>query len=69
MTETITVNGATRPYEGETVRDLLAACGIDPDRPGIAVAINAGVTPRTAWATTRVRPGDRVDIVEAKAGG
>ena len=69
MTETITVNGATRPCEEETVRDLLAACGIDPDRPGIAVAVNAGVTPRSAWATTRVRPGDRVDIVEAKAGG
>lgn len=69
MNERITVNGESRAYEGQTVRDVIAAFGLDPDRSGIAVAVNASVTPRAEWAATRLSPGDRVEIVEAKAGG
>ncbi len=69
MRETITVNGRTQPYVDQTVRELLAAYDIDAERPGIAVAVNAGVTPRAAWARTRLRPGDRVEIIHPKAGG
>ncbi len=69
MTGTISVNGESRPYADQTVRELLAACGIDPEHPGIAVAINAGVTPRAEWATKRLKPGDRVEVVQARAGG
>ncbi len=69
MSESITVNGEPRPCENQTVRELLAACGFDPDRPGIAVAVNAEVAPQAAWEHTRLRPGDRVEIVQPKAGG
>ena len=69
MTDTVSVNGEARPYAGRTVREMLAACGVDPDRPGIAVAVNASVTPRAEWAAARLEPGDRVEIVHARAGG
>ncbi len=66
---TITVSGAPRPWRGQTVRDLVVEYGIDPTRRGIAVAVNARVVPRRAWETTRLAPGDRVEIVTPKAGG
>ena len=69
MSESITVNGERRPYENQTVLELLAACGVDPDRPGIAVAVNAAVALRAEWDRTSLRPGDRVEIVQPKAGG
>ncbi len=69
MGETITVNGKSRPYRGETVREVVAAIGLDPERKGLAVAINASVMPRARWAEARLEPGDRVEIVQAKAGG
>ncbi len=69
MSETIMVNGKPRPCENQTVRELLAVCGIDPDRSGIAVAVNAEIAPQGAWKRTRLKPGDRVEIVQPKAGG
>ncbi|MFQ5784872.1 MAG: sulfur carrier protein ThiS [Alphaproteobacteria bacterium] len=69
MGETITVSGEPRPYRAQTVRELLAECGIDPDRRGVAVAVNAGVVPRAAWRSIRLAPGDRVEIVQPRAGG
>ena len=69
MPKIIMVNGKPRPCENQTVRELLAASGIDPDRPGIAVAVNAEMAPRAAWKRTCPKPGDRVEIVQAKAGG
>ena len=64
----VTVNGS--PYEeaGElTVTRLVAGwCGA---RDGIAVAVNSEVVPRSEWSTTILRPGDRVEIVTAAAGG
>ncbi|MDW8365201.1 MAG: hypothetical protein RMK49_05095 [Abditibacteriales bacterium] len=42
MSQTILVNGQPRLFAPDaTVRDVVAACGLDPDRPGIAVALNA----------------------------
>ncbi|MCG8352672.1 MAG: sulfur carrier protein ThiS [Chloroflexales bacterium] len=69
ITEEITVNGEFRAYATQTIRTLLAEQGIDPDRPGIAVAINAVVIPRSRWASITVQPGDQVEIVNATAGG
>ncbi|CAB0672191.1 sulfur carrier protein ThiS [Corynebacterium diphtheriae] len=38
-------------------------------RPGIAVAINQRVIPRSQWDTTTVTAGDHLDILTAVQGG
>ncbi|MEM2237715.1 MAG: sulfur carrier protein ThiS [Candidatus Caldarchaeum sp.] len=66
---TITVNGRPRPYVERTVDELLRSLGLDPEKPGIAVAVNSEVVPRSMWRSTRLRPLDRVEVVTAVAGG
>jgi sulfur carrier protein len=63
-----TVNGTPADLApGTTVADLVASwC---PSPKGVAVAVNAEVVPRSAWATTAVRADDAVEIVTAAAGG
>ena len=66
----VVLNGEPREApEGATVADLVAAAGIEPDRSGIAVAVNGDVVPRSAWATTSVADGSRIEILQAVAGG
>ena len=65
----ITVNGEDRDYGGETLAEVIAAAGLDPTRPGIAVAVNGAIARRVTWATARLAPGDRMEIVQSKAGG
>jgi len=36
---------------------------------GIAVAVNGEVVPRSAWETTGLHPGDRVEVLTAAQGG
>ncbi len=66
---TITVNGAPRPFKGESLSLLIVEAGIAPDRRGIAVAVNDRVVPRAAWGRTIPRPGDVVEIVQPLQGG
>ena len=63
----ITVNGEARAVGG-TVDDVLDALGIEVRR-GMAVAVDAEVVPRSAWSTTQVADGARVEIVTAVQGG
>lgn len=64
----ITVNGAARTFvDGETVAELVAALGRGPR--GVAVAVNGEVVPRSEWAAARLRPGDRVEVLQAAQGG
>jgi sulfur carrier protein len=63
----ITVNGEPRELSG-TVDDLLDALGVEVRR-GMAVAVDAEVVPKSAWSTTRVQDGARVEIVTAVQGG
>ncbi len=69
MLQDISVNGKIQAVEAHTIRELLVAQGIDPQRRGIAIAVNGEVVPRTAWEQTAIQPGDRVEIVHALAGG
>jgi sulfur carrier protein len=67
---TVTVNG--RPAEvdpGQTVAGLLAQLGHPPGGPGIAVARNGEVVPRSAWPTTGLDAGDQVEVLGASQGG
>jgi sulfur carrier protein len=78
-TATIRVNGEDRQLETETLRALLDAEAVDPQSVnlqsvnsgarGLAVAVNGAVVPRHAWDTTRLAPGDEVEIVKLFAGG
>ncbi len=66
---TLLVNGEPRPYVRQTVADLLRDLGLDPQRSGIAVALNDTVVPRSEWEERVLQPGDRVEVVRAVAGG
>ena len=66
---TIRVNGETRPWQDQTVGDLLRAEGIGLNQGGLAVALNEHVVPRSAWAGTRLKPDDNVEIVHIVRGG
>lgn len=63
----IRVNGAYEPIAA-TITALLAAKGLDETK-GLAVALNSSVVPKSAWAKTRLMPGDQVEIVRAVGGG
>ncbi len=69
MSETFTVNGETRPWRAQTMRDLLSALAVPLDAGGIAVAVNAEVVPRARWTETTIAPDDRVEIVRIVRGG
>ena len=66
---TLTVNGKKRDYAPQTIEELVASLGLDPERRGIAVALNRSVLPRAAWAKTKISPDDAVEIVQPLAGG
>jgi sulfur carrier protein len=63
------VNGAPREVaEGATVAHLLRELGVDAPA-GIAVAVNARVVRRGAFAEHRLREGDEIEIIRAVSGG
>jgi sulfur carrier protein len=64
----IKINGEERIVRpGATVRDLVEELGV-PSR-GVAVAVDHVIVPRSAWASTPVTVGARVDVVTAMQGG
>ena len=69
MISVIRVNGEMRDYGGQTLAEIIAEFGLDPARPGIAVAVNGAVAPRAEWSSLRLEAEDRVEIVQAKTGG
>jgi sulfur carrier protein len=63
-----TVNGRLRDLPDDaTIGDLLEQLG--SARSGVAVACNDRVVRRAEYHTQRVCDGDRVEIIEAVAGG
>ena len=65
---TVVVNGKPRDVnEGTTLAALLEGMEI-PER-GVAVAVDAEVVPRGAWATTTLGDGANVEVVTAIQGG
>ena len=66
----IFVNGQPVDTGGEpTIRDVLLALEIDPDRGGIAVAVDAEVARRGEWPQRTLPDGAHVEIVTATQGG
>jgi sulfur carrier protein len=64
----LVVNGEQLLVPGSTtLTTLVALVGIGSR--GIAVAIDGQVVPRSAWPTTTLSSGARIEIVSAAAGG
>jgi sulfur carrier protein len=67
---TVELNGkATTLPDGASLADAIAAVGEEPDRRGIAVAVDGDVVRRPQWDTTRLREGQAIEIVRAVQGG
>lgn len=65
---TVVVNGERRELPGETtVADIVRSLVGAPR--GVAVALDGEVVPRSAWATTRLHDGGRVEVLRAVQGG
>ncbi|MDO4694827.1 MAG: sulfur carrier protein ThiS [Eikenella sp.] len=62
----ICINGQTGDFPGRTLAEL-----IELHRPAspFAVALNTEFVPRSAYAHTLLKDGDRVDIVRPVVGG
>lgn len=64
----VTLNGESREIPaGATVADLLSEIGTAPER--VAVEVNLDVVPRKAYAETRIRDGDSIEVVTFVGGG
>jgi sulfur carrier protein len=64
----LSVNGtATRVDDAATIADVIAKIGAAGKR--IAVERNGEIVPRSRYAATPVRDGDRLEIVGAVGGG
>ena len=68
MKQDIVVNGEPTPLEQATLAELVAQ-KTDLALRGIAVALNETVVPRHAWSRTRLKAGDRIEIVKVMVGG
>jgi sulfur carrier protein len=65
---TITLNGSRHEIAAGTTLDQLVVVFSLPER-GVALAMNSEVVPRSVWASTRVLPDARVEVVTAFQGG
>jgi sulfur carrier protein len=64
----VTVNGESRQIDAPaTVGALIARLGLDKRK--IAVERNEAIVPRSAYAETWLRSGDRLEIVHFIGGG
>jgi len=62
------INGQTREFpDALTVAALIAQLGMKADR--VAVELNLGILPRGSWETTRLKDGDRLEVVHFVGGG
>jgi sulfur carrier protein len=65
---TLTINGETRAFDAVgDVAGLVAALGLDARK--VAVERNLEIVPRSAYATTALGDGDRIEIVHFIGGG
>jgi sulfur carrier protein len=65
------LNGEERDLStGTTVAELIdQAAGAGREARGVAVAIDAEVVPRSAWAETELSEGQHVELLAAIQGG
>jgi sulfur carrier protein len=65
----VVVNGDVRELDdGATVAQLLTVLELRSG-DGVAVARNGEVVLRSDWASARLQPGDRIEVLHAVQGG
>jgi len=65
---TLTLNGETRTLDAVfDLAGLVASLGLDPRK--VAVERNLEIVPRSAYASTSLAEGDRIEIVHFIGGG
>jgi len=64
---TLTINGETRTLSAETLSALVDQLGMKPDR--VAIELNREIVRRDDWPQTRLKDGDRLEIVHFVGGG
>lgn len=65
---TVTVNGnETRVAAGASVRDLLVALELDPER--VAVELDRAILKKEHWAGAFLRGGESLEVVHFVGGG
>jgi thiamine biosynthesis protein ThiS len=65
---TLQINGEPRTFpDGLTVASLVAHLGMKADR--VAVELNLEIVPRSNWDETRLKDGDKLEIVHFVGGG
>jgi len=63
------VNDEPVEYDGESLYEFLQRLGVNPESKGVAVAVNLEVIARDKWRETKLKQGDKVEIVHAVSGG
>jgi sulfur carrier protein len=63
----IFLNGERRSVESQDLQALLGELRLGGKR--VAIELNLEIVPRSAYPATRLREGDRVEIVQAIGGG
>ena len=48
---------------------ILQEQGLEPDRSGIAAAVNGEVVPRSQWPVHELKDGDVLEVITAMQGG
>ena len=62
------INGEPRDFpDGLTLATLIQQLGMKADR--VAVELNLEIVPRTKWADTHLKEGDKLEIVHFVGGG
>ena len=64
----IVINGEQHEVRDEVTLDG-AVSMVTRAASGVAAAVNGDVIRRAAWASTRLAPGDQVEVVTAVQGG
>lgn len=66
----VVLNGAPADVPADaTVASVLSVLDVPADARGVAVAVDAEVVPRGAWAQARLSEGAHVEVLRAVQGG
>lgn len=66
----VALNGIERTAPvGSSVETFLCEQGVDPERTGIAVALNDRLVRRSDWTEQILGEGDRLEVITALQGG
>jgi sulfur carrier protein len=64
------LNGEERDLApGTTLAAAVEATGAEPQKRGIAVAVDGEVVPRAEWDQIELADGQRIEVVQAVQGG